>query len=787
MDHLPSGLQPLVFQAPYICTEDYKHDGKWVDYPARKGINIMHIRYESFRYYDRERIGSFLQNWLFFGLLQDVFDIKCDANTLKDFVRKGKNGQKFLSTSELPKYLEVWQQRVKDISDEEKFEMYHRINATMQEAARYTYWLGEYPSVILSLNPEPLMSREAALSLALLGHYLEGTTRKVLNSADESTSMVWSSGYLFLEHMEIQGWCPFLVTGLEWTLSLRYKCLAAQLGPPRVQRNHSRCSDDHCAVPKPSKVQHVVGNCGCASLSPDIKSVVDIIDSETTPLLRFQTDDSDQGRESSLELLRDDSHLEYVAVSHVWTDGLGNENDNSLSECQLRRIQTNTNSMFSASGVSSHPFWMDTLLIPQGHENEATKKKALNRMSMIYKNAAKVLVIDSEIVASCSMDSSATHILLHIHLSNWLRRLWTHQEGLFARSIHFLVSDGTVSCASLFNDEVSEGLVRELRPVFGRSLGHLFYTSPDRITDIRPSQEELFEKKPEEDANDDEPQQKIWEGKVTEMIREVQKRTSTFTTDEALCIGFLLDIDPSAISEIVRTKFEKKNAMPVLLKALNKSIPPCIIFLKGERLEESGLRWAPKSFLVGQARDRQRLNAHEFGVPDEWPHRMLMVRPSGELDPQGRGLKLMFPGIHLGRQRTDDPLSDRQFLVDVSTGANDEEVTEDGKPPLVWRITYSKDKADRPWKEISPKKDTSEKMAIIIGSYGPDWYESATGVLVQLREDTETYWNETVFVRRVCLVIVSAVPKYDNFSWQKAPSKRISGHWRPVTQMWCVD
>jgi hypothetical protein len=809
MDHLPCGAHPLNFKALYICTNPYVNDGPWISYPKTQDINLMHLRFQMFRYYDREKMGSFFQNWLFFGLLEEILKVKVDAS---DFIREDETGQKFISTAKLPEYVQTWQQKMTELSSHDKLEIYRRNSSTMSEAVIYTRWLTKYPNVALNQSPEPLMSRETALSLAFLGVALQNASREALNPEDDSVPMVWGFGHLLVEHIQVQGWCPFLVAGLEHTFTLESQYCAAQIGPPKVQRGHRKCSDDAC-VTKPLRLQHLKDDCNCCILTPDIESVVKIIRKDITPLLRFHPSQRDEGKGSFLEVLRDKSTRPYVALSHVWKDGLGNEKSNSLSQCQLARIQKAVNSLFGNAMCRSYPFWMDTLLVPQGYDVE--KQKTLNRMTKIYKDADKVLVIDSEIVASCSRASSPTDILIRICLSNWVRRLWTLQEGVFANSIHFMVSDGTISFVSLFKGKLPSRLGDNLTPIFGRCFGRPFDPIKDENQDPRPTEgrvidmsqvsfASLFKRKlPSFLGHDLKPifgrclgrqfycikqHTRPTEGQVINMLQQVGKRTSTFNTDEALCIALLLDIDPTEILEVRKTR----NPMPVLIKAFNHSIPPCMFLSPGKRNEEDGFRWAPQSFLIEETRDFRSMRSHPFDVPAEWPSRELIRRPSGVLDDQGRGLTVMFPGILLGKQQTDDPLSSLQFLVDTSLETSGPEVIEEGKPPLVWRITYSRDKADKPWKYISPRKETSESMAIIICSYGPQWRETANGILVHFKEKVDREkiaGGEAILlvVRRICRVLITGTPEYDNFSWQKAPEKRITGTWRPVTQMWCVD
>ncbi|KAF4633470.1 hypothetical protein G7Y89_g4642 [Cudoniella acicularis] len=114
-------------------------------------------------------------------------------------------------------------------------------------------------------------------------------------------------------------------------------------------------------------------------------------------------------------------------------------------------------------------------------------------MTQIYKNAENVLVIDSE-VATCSITSDPLGILFRIFLLNWLRRLWTLQEGAFANSIQFLLSDETVSLPALLEGNDSLGvniktqLKRHFTYRFGRGLGN---SSKSVLTTARSSDEEL--------------------------------------------------------------------------------------------------------------------------------------------------------------------------------------------------------------------------------------------------------------------------------------------------------
>jgi hypothetical protein len=131
----------------------------------------------------------------------------------------------------------------------------------------------------------------------------------------------------------------------------------------------------------------------------------------------------------------------YVAISHVWTNGLGNPLANSLYSCQARRIARYVKSI-SENGDQNVPFWLDTLSCPVSPEEALDL--AISMMRETYTNAEKVLVVNSHLVDR-EQPGLGMEILCLILSSSWSRKLWTLQEGVLAKEILFQFKDQSIS------------------------------------------------------------------------------------------------------------------------------------------------------------------------------------------------------------------------------------------------------------------------------------------------------------------------------------------------------
>jgi hypothetical protein len=868
MDHLPHGDYSKPFKIPYICKEPYSHGGEWLAYPASQGFNLDHLRVHAFYHYPPDTVAQFLQSWLYFGLLFATLPFKPDID---NFLIDDEESGKCVTTSKLPMYLERWRQHAASLSEEQKLSLWRKNISTLEDAHRTILSIGNWPhnGIPLNMSPIPPVSREMSLSFALLGRALELANNEILNPEARANFRGWyggwSSGSLLLEHMENLGWCPFLIAGIEHSFGIDGKYFASTIGPPRVKRNHRTCTDKMCMY-RSSGIQHVTPMCQCLMFSPDIDKLGKILAEGKLPLLRFVTDFGGKGRK--LEVVPGEAGTKYIAMSHVWSDGLGNFKANEIPACQLGRIQTAVDSLYhdcsiiDDSNVPSMPFWMDTLLIPNDPKLKEIKDATIINMTQIYKHARAVLVIDSE-VATCSLTSDSLSVLYRILLSNWMRRLWTLQEGVFADSIHFLLSDGTKSLRTLISGEgdgigvgMKAGLRAYLTYRFERGLGQTSspvvigpqdsnntrdgHSENATIRAIRAVTERVstslcFEHCLERNANPKDPEvlsedpfamelalpaeRQAWlswscESAIIRTVRAVADRVSTFASDEALCLALLLDVNAESIiaaknrlnswEELERAhpeyflspqaKYEKRKLenqpMLLLLELLDGLIPPGIILLPGPHQDTYGFRWAPKSFLNEPA-NSQEIEGFPNSIPQEYPSKEYLVRlPSSLCRHGGGGLRVMFPGVRL-KEMKENCYLEKMFVIDTlpSLDLNTKEENVEGKPPRIWKVLYRDDPDDPPWADVQPNWQNSMSIGIIICSYAQSWQDNPlTGLMVRIKgevvEDDEV---KSIHVERICRVIISGAPEYDNQYWVKGPEKRVSGSWLPMTQQWCVD
>lgn len=255
--------------------------------------------------------------------------------------------------------------------------------------------------------------------------------------------------------------------------------------------------------------------------------------------------------------------VEYVAISHVWSDGLGNPRSNALPRCQLDRISHLVRELYEGEPVG---FWMDTICCPASPG--AAKKLALARMGATYKDADKVLVLESSLLKLAGAQGAKLSVIVNILRSGWVNRRWTLQEGFFAKHLCFQLADVAVDFRDFDDwiieqdDELEAGSIytSDLILIFPRFCGRMKRESLSHQT-------------------------------IEDLADELAVRSTTKATDEPFCLGTLLDLD---MSEILAA--DPENRMQAFWSSLPE-IPVSALYCRWHRLSRPGFRWAPSLFL----------------------------------------------------------------------------------------------------------------------------------------------------------------------------------------------
>lgn len=244
--------------------------------------------------------------------------------------------------------------------------------------------------------------------------------------------------------------------------------------PPSEKSIHYTCNSTRCDAHVSEDAcipQHCVPGCDCPHVQAPTDKIKKLVNSRAIPLLRIHRSRSGALR---LEAVTAKFGDRYIAVSHVWTGGLGNPRANALPECQLNSIAATgrqVRELIEGARPYTFPnlfrrlhralslgdidlFWVDTLCIPvrekvNGRETDESKDvraAAIDRMTQIYAGAHSVVIIDPELrsLPNNLLTSDREQFFGRLLRSDWMRRCWTYQEGAMGGRLFALLQSGLV-------------------------------------------------------------------------------------------------------------------------------------------------------------------------------------------------------------------------------------------------------------------------------------------------------------------------------------------------------
>jgi Heterokaryon incompatibility protein (HET) len=392
-----------------------------------------------------------------------------------------------------------------------------------------------------------------------------------------------------------------------------------ELRSERSENRHYQCDKRVCTandvVSAEFRARHLIEDCTCSWIKVPIPEIRKVLMTDNYFIL-----DASKllGPNASVEtaLVPYQPGEAYVAVSHVWSHGLGGSADDGLPRCRLEELirifddaaTVRFNQLGEPlvdAGMRAQKFWIDTLCIPKDHD---LKMRSITIMDKIYKNASAVLVIDANLRCLPFRSSSFEQITIQYLLSDWNLRLWTFQEAYLSKKLLILFKDGVFPLEALNNKR-------------GESASFTTLTSCCRGEIIRMSHDY---------------RNTLQGSHLFAISYLLTGRHSSDITDEPLVISTLLGIENRPLTQL--TGEERHCELWKLLR----HVPRDIVFFNSEKLSKRGFRWAPKTFLVSDTGFQiaptvpDDAEVTEFGLRSKYP--MMRLSRSYSFEHQSGGV-----------------------------------------------------------------------------------------------------------------------------------------------------
>ncbi|EWC48128.1 hypothetical protein DRE_02707 [Drechslerella stenobrocha 248] len=468
--------------------------GSFDGYPERRGFDPMTQKFYAPGVENSlDASYAFYQTWFYLGILPAGF--MCDNPNELLIRQDDETGEQVLTTAHLAEiannYLAAL--RAMDLPDRlsaltTSIQVITKVNRSLQEPDVPN------PDDLIWDDNMTLLGEKVRFGLALLcdslsyatehmcGHVLEAEVDKYNSKVSRANELpyvsfpyfIWQIGNSLDEAMDRALLCAVEKAQFK---GLSPMLLCYILSIPETNRfpgQHDECENGTCrgnnVDDKTYVTKHVDDDCSCEHDGPEIEDVKKCLEDGHIPSLTLSIVDGEYvgmkvkpqknksagiwSRQSEKNGLA--KSLDYVALSHVWSDGLGNPFANTLPRCQLRRLAYYANytinngkarglrggieklmtldrhtfakrqgSLWGQRPDFEIDFWTDTLCVPLDNQY---RKLAIKNMNNVYRQARYVMVLD----ASIAQHEFRTDMELmgRLMLSTWMKRVWTLQEAI---------------------------------------------------------------------------------------------------------------------------------------------------------------------------------------------------------------------------------------------------------------------------------------------------------------------------------------------------------------------
>lgn len=423
---------------------------------------------------------------------------------------------------------------------------------------------------------------------------------------------------IILDLFEKNGWCAVQAQNICQRANYAEAVSLSRIKQPTSSKDHVRCSAEGRCVAFDLSRQEMYHyardhahqrDCptDCESIGgPLTQKLHNIIEAGKIPIMSIDPSVPDL----DLRITENDGTRPYTAISHVWSDGLGNPQRNELRYCKLsnlRNVLRNTKEKrkLASTGLERYYttteniilfprtrnrlyFWLDTFCIPTDPTKSTLKKMAMRHITPIFQGAEEVVILDADLQKyeprkqESHWDVSFKEdIIAHILASKWIKRAWTLEEGALARGCQVQLAGDLVQLDQITRREVDW---------FSIQLGKL-WRKEIRISQIKgPPLFQISLNSMLTDALNEYRKQAVRSGRRADIQRgirnfektrssqfasawnELLERSSTRQDDRVLILGNILDFDAVKLGAL-----PTKERLPLLIESCAQ-IPMSLMF-----------------------------------------------------------------------------------------------------------------------------------------------------------------------------------------------------------------
>ena len=479
---LPLRLSAFPAMVPLLANIEYDFRGLR-SFPTRHGVTSADLSDLDHR--SAKDSASFVQSWLFFGLLAELTGNVVDRQSVLH-LSAPEHGSKLCTRVNLanPYRSEL---KLEFLSSKT---LYRRIRKIVRIGTRNVERIDRLevaekrPMPLVLLSVKILLCDLRAARIESTGirswPWKDGNEHSHLIPCAFGSNLVSSSARALQRQMITKGWCPSQVNRISSTCDYSMMHYLSTIHRRSSEKSiHQTCSSTHCQAYNSDlisyKTSHTTSLCQCSFICAPTKQINEIINSGGVPLISLHK--TSLGK-FEIHAHKSKAKSHYTAISHVWSGGLGNVQANALPICQLEYLNTCVSSLpkdgdsglnykkntsnggldgkvwisplgldnlVSPNNCKPRLFWIDTLCIPVEPDSSKLRLQAINKMDAIYAHAREVIVLDSEVQRISISGTHPCELLAYLAYSSWMGRSWTLQEGAIGRVTYFQFADGALT------------------------------------------------------------------------------------------------------------------------------------------------------------------------------------------------------------------------------------------------------------------------------------------------------------------------------------------------------